>query len=153
MIGPLADRGQSKQLVARAATREGYATVSDFDVLPSEEASIHRAEHVTYHLVPTEIWEAQKFERAYIPEGFAADGFIHCTDTLEELVAVGNRYYREDARHFLVLAIDCELVTSEIRYEDDCRIFPHIFGPLDADAVLSVQSVARASDGTFLSMG
>lgn len=127
--------------------------MSDVDTLPSEEVSIHRAEHVTYHLVPAEVWEAQKFGRFYVPENFAEEGFIHCTDTLEELVAVGNRYYRDDPRTFLVLAIDCELVTAEIRYEDERRIFPHIYGPLDADAVLSMQPVVRAADGSFLSMG
>ncbi len=120
---------------------------------PSESASIHTAEHVTYHLVPEQIWETQMYETRYEPEGFADEGFIHCTDTIEELVAVGNRYYRADPRPFLVLAIDCELVQSRIVYEDDRRIFPHIYGTLNTDAVLSVQQVVRSSNGDFLTMG
>lgn len=122
-------------------------------VIPSEAASIHRAEHVTYHLVPAEVWERQMFRTSYEPEGFADEGFIHCTDTIEELVAVGNRYYRADPRDFLVLAIDCEQVTADVICEDAQRMFPHIYGPLNLDAVLSMQPVVRAADGTFLTMG
>jgi uncharacterized protein (DUF952 family) len=68
-------------------------------------------------------------------------------------VAVGNRYYRSDPREFVVLAIDCEQLTADVVYEDDQRIFPHIYGPLNTDAVLSSQPVVRAVDGTFLTMG
>ncbi len=127
--------------------------MSDKSVLPSEDVSIHRAEHVTYHLAPSEVWESQKFGASYTPEGFADEGFIHCTDTLEELVAVGNRYYRSDPRPFVVLAVDCEQVTGEVIYEDEQRIFPHIYGLLNLDAILSVQAVVRGADGTFLTMG
>ena len=121
--------------------------------MPSEETSVHRAEHVTYHLVPTAVWESQMYEASYQPEGFKEEGFIHCTDTLEELVAVGNRYYRSDPREFLVLAIDCEQVTARVVYEDPQHIFPHVYGPLNTDAVLSIQQVVRGADGTFLTMG
>lgn len=121
--------------------------------VPTEAAAKHTAEHVTYHLVPAAVWEAQMFGKQYEPESFAAEGFIHCTDTIEELVAVGNRYYRSDPREFVVLAIDCELVQASIVYEDERRIFPHIYGALNTDAVLSMQRVVRAGDGTFLTMG
>ena len=33
------------------------------------------------------------------------------------------------------------------------QIFPHIYGPLNTGAVLSMQAVVRDSDGTFLTMG
>lgn len=122
-------------------------------IQPTEEISVHRAEHVTYHLVPAEVWEIQKFESSYEPEGFGDEGFIHCTDTLEELVAVGNRYYTADSREFLVLAIDCEQVDARVIYEDDRQIFPHIYGPLNTNSILSVQPVVRDADGRFLSMG
>ena len=127
--------------------------MSELSAMQSEETSIYRAEHVTYHLVPALVWESQMYGKAYEPEGFAEEGFIHCTDTIVELVAVGNRYYRSDPREFLVLAIDCEQVTARVVYEDPKRIFPHIYGPLNTDAVLSIQQVVRAADGTFLTMG
>lgn len=119
----------------------------------SAAVPLQKDEHVTYHLVPAEIWESQMFEKSYLPERFAEEGFIHCTDTIEELVAVGNRYYRPDPRPFLVLAIDCDLVAADIVYEDSRQIFPHIYGPLNTDAVLSMQHVVRASDGAFVTMG
>lgn len=127
--------------------------MSDGNSMPTEQSSVHIAEHVTYHLVPEEVWDQQKFERSYAPERFDDEGFIHCTDTLEELIAVGNRYYRDDPRTFLVLAIDCEQVEAAVIYEDEQRQFPHIYGRLNAEAVLSAQPVERALDGTFLTMG
>jgi len=130
-----------------------FSTMSTTIPLPEGAVLISDPDHVTYHLVPREVWDSQKFEASYLPEGFAHEGFIHCTDTLAELVAVGNRYYRDDPRPFQVLAIDCNLVTPPVVYEDSQQIFPHIYGRLDADAVLSVQAVVRDSDGTFLTMG
>jgi uncharacterized protein (DUF952 family) len=127
--------------------------MSDRAAMPSEEASLHRPPDVTYHIAPVDVWESQMFGTSYEPEGFAQEGFIHCTDTLDELVAVGNRYYQDDPRPFVVLAIDCDEVTPDIVYEDERQIFPHIYGPLNLDAVISVQPVLRAADGSFLSMG
>lgn len=127
--------------------------MSERESMPSEEISVHKAEHVTYHLVPEAVWESQNLARYYEPEPFAQEGFIHCTDTLEELIAVGNRYYREDPRAFMVLAIDCEQVEAPVIYEDEHQLFPHIYGALNTDAVLSARPVSRAPDGRFLSMG
>jgi uncharacterized protein (DUF952 family) len=120
---------------------------------PAGSVPVSGPDHVTYHLVPSDVWEQQKLGATYLPDDFEKDGFIHCTDTLEELVAVGNRYYREDPREFLVLAIDCDLVSAPIVYEDDRQIFPHIYGPLDGNAVLSMQGVVRDRSGAFLTMG
>ena len=39
----------------------------------------------------------------YLPAAYAEDGFVHCTDGDPEMVAVANRFYREDPRPFLLL--------------------------------------------------
>ena len=108
--------------------------------------------HRTYHLVPFEVWERQKDQPAYLPEMFGQHGFIHCTDSLDELVAVGNRYYQDDPRTYLVLRIECDRVESEIVYEDPQQIFPHIYGPLQTQAVDAVLSVERGGNGRFLAI-
>jgi uncharacterized protein (DUF952 family) len=103
----------------------------------------------TLHLTPQEVWSAQKHLRFYYPEAFASDGFIHCTDDVNELMNVGNRYYRSDLRSYVVLTINCELLTAPAIYEDPDRLFPHIYGPLDTAAVERVQSVTRDTTGKF----
>ncbi|MEA2527586.1 MAG: hypothetical protein QOF73_4813 [Thermomicrobiales bacterium] len=108
---------------------------------------------VTYHLVPREVWQAQATATEYLPEAYEADGFIHCTDGEAEVIAVGNRYYRGDARDYVVLAIARDRVTSPVKYEDAARDYPHIYGPLNVDVVVEVRPVRRDADGTFVAIG
>ncbi len=108
---------------------------------------------VTYHLVPEDVWEARSKGTEYLPEAYEADGFVHCTDGETELVAVGNRYYTGDARPYVVVSISRDRLTAPVKYEDPARIFPHIYGPLNLDAVVDVRPVLRGKDGTFLAIG
>lgn len=114
-------------------------------------ASECRSAGVTYHLVPVEEWDRQKGGEFYLPAAFEADGFIHCTNGLDELVAVGNRYYRSDPRSYLALILNVSRIASPVRYDDPDQVFPHIYGPLNLGAVVGMLKAQRESDGTFLS--
>ena len=121
-------------------------------VPPANAAPVTKDGHTTYHLVPSEVWLSQREQSGYLPERFDEEGFIHCTDTLDEIIAVGNRYYTTDPRSFLLLDIDCAAVDAPIVYEDPNRIFPHIYGPLETAAVARVRPVVRDEQGLFLSI-
>jgi uncharacterized protein (DUF952 family) len=108
---------------------------------------------VTYHLAAREVWEAQNGAADYVPEAYARDGFIHCTDGADEVIAVGNRYYRDDARAFVVLVIDKERLRAPWRYDDEARVYPHVYGALNRDAVVGVREIERTGDGAFRSIG
>jgi uncharacterized protein (DUF952 family) len=103
----------------------------------------------TLHFTPVEYFARFAPGEEYLPPHFADEGFIHCTDGADNLAAVGNRYYKDDPRDFLVLVIDKERVLSPIRYEDPGQIYPHIYGPLNADAIVDRRPALRNSDGTF----
>ena len=120
---------------------------------PVTAVPVVKAGHTTYHLTPNEHWQTQSTRATYVPERFTDDGFIHCTDTIEEVVAVGNRYYQGDERQYLLLEIDCGAVTAPIVYEDAARNFPHVYGPLEISAVRRVLEVNRDDAGRFLSIG
>jgi len=107
----------------------------------------------TFHLTPVEHWEAQRGGGQYVPEGFDGEGFIHCTDGEAALIETANRYYREDAREFVVLELDLGRVGARAIYEDEGRIYPHIFGEIDIKGVISVRRVERGDDGTFVGLG
>lgn len=106
--------------------------------------------NVAYHLVADAWYRAQPVERPYLPEAFKREGFIHLTHGIDEVLAAGNRYYRGDTRPYLLLTVDLDAVTSEVRYEDAERQFPHIHGPLDRDAIVAVRTVERGDDGVFI---
>jgi uncharacterized protein (DUF952 family) len=77
-------------------------------------------------------------------------GFIHCS-RLHQVTRVANAVY--PGEHGLVLlVIDTDRVAAEIRDEagpgSDER-FPHIYGPLNLDAVVDVIPIAPRADGTF----
>lgn len=112
-----------------------------------------QAPSVTLHLVPEDVWVTQKDESRYLPDAFSSDGFIHCTHGHDVVIEVGNRYYRDDARPYLVLEVDLERVAAPVLYEDAQRRFPHIYGPLERHAVRRVCRMERAADGTFIAIG
>ena len=66
----------------------------------------------TYHLVPADAWTAHDRAVAYAPPSLAAEGFIHCTDGAEAMVATANRHYRDDPRSFLVLTVDLDAIAA-----------------------------------------
>lgn len=106
---------------------------------------------IIYHLVPEEYWAAAPPDRPYTPTDYEREGFIHCTAGEEQLAVVANRYYRNDKRLWLVLKIDEERVSSEVRYEpgSDGRLYPHIYGPLNRNAVIETLIMPRDPDGLF----
>ena len=105
---------------------------------------------LTYHLTPAEWWAAADPDAPLTAPSLADEGFIHCTTGQDELVATANRHYRDDPRPFVVLTLDLDRITSEVRVEDARGIYPHIFGPIDRPAILATQRIARDADGTFL---
>jgi uncharacterized protein (DUF952 family) len=105
---------------------------------------------VTLHLTSEATWRTQANSDWYEPEAFAQDGFIHCTDGEENVLRTGNRYYRDDPRAYVLFVIDIERVEPRVVYEDANRMFPHIHGRLNQNAVVDVRIIERADDGAFL---
>ena len=112
-----------------------------------------RAAGIAYHLVPTEVWQAQRDTGAYVPEAFQADGFIHATNGLDRLLWVANEFYTADTRPQTVLVLDVSKIIAPLRYDDPEERFPHIYGPLNVDAVVGELSVERGDDGAFVAFG
>jgi len=51
---------------------------------------------------------------------------------------------------YIALVIERARIEPEVRYEDDARIYPHIYGALNRDAIVSIVPLLREADGTFL---
>jgi uncharacterized protein (DUF952 family) len=107
---------------------------------------------ITYHLIPTAVWESVQGAMSYTPEAYEADGFIHCTNGIDQMVQVANWFYTADTRPFNVLALNVSAIGSDVRYDDDEHTFPHVYGPLNLDAVVDVLDVERGPDGAFVSI-
>ena len=104
----------------------------------------------TLHMVPAAVWEGRNPVVSYLPAAYPADGFIHCTDGDEAMVATANRFYRDDPQAFLVLTVDLDATGSPWRFDDPEQRYPHIYGPIDPAAVLEIREMVRDADGTFM---
>ena len=104
----------------------------------------------TYHLVPAATWAERSAKDTYAPPSLAAEGFVHCTDGEAELLATGDRYYRDDPRPYLALTIDLDAVDARWGYDDPGRIYPHVHGPIPPQAILGARPIERAPDGRFV---
>ncbi|MGH2557517.1 MAG: DUF952 domain-containing protein [Thermomicrobiales bacterium] len=108
---------------------------------------------VTFHMTPREVWNAQAAGPHYQPEAYEADGYIHCTDVEGNLPRVANDFYSGDAREQIVLVIDVRRIEAVVKYEDPECMFPHIYGPLNVDAVMARRSMEREPGGAYLRVG
>ena len=110
--------------------------------------------HLTLHLLPEARWAAWLAEAdpaaRYAPAGFAAEGFVHCTDGDEEMLAVANRFYAADPGPFVAIDLDLALVGAPWRFDDPGRLYPHVYGPLRRDAVRGARRVVRDAAGRFV---
>ncbi len=104
-----------------------------------------------YHMLPAQAWAVQAKEVEYRTDSLAQEGFIHCTGELTLVHEVANRFYRDVPDNLIVLAIDEQAVVAPVNWEPaDGHLFPHIYGPLNLDAVRAAYQMTRGQDGAFL---
>ena len=110
---------------------------------------------VIYHIATRGDWErarrAGEYTTSTVGKTLAEEGFIHASGP-GQVNGVANRYYRGIRDELLVLVIDTERVRAEVRYEavpGADAPFPHIYGPLNADAVIAARPLPAGPDGTF----
>lgn len=95
-----------------------------------------------YHMLPWPEWEAARGKTEYAAPSLAAQGFIHASGDLDQLLWVANRLYR-DVPRLAVLCIDRSRVRPAVKDEPGghARPFPHIYGPLNTDAIIEVREL------------
>ncbi|MGQ5596915.1 DUF952 domain-containing protein [Streptomyces sp. ESR1.13] len=108
-----------------------------------------------YHVVPLAEWNAGP-DGPYAPASLATDGFVHCSPDEAATLAVVNAYYRGAPRPLVALLLDEDRLTARCVWEapDPApppgvaagTLFPHVYGPVDREAVQRVLEV-RWDDG------
>ncbi len=117
-----------------------------------------------YHITSRSAWaEAQK-RGGYRAPSLESEGFIHCS-TRDQLLSVANSIYSGQA-DLLVLSIDEGRLRDELRWEAPAHPqareapptlgesrFPHLYGPLNLDAVDAVHEFSEGESGFALPPG
>ncbi|RIV27683.1 DUF952 domain-containing protein [Fibrisoma montanum] len=94
-----------------------------------------------YHVVTATDWARWQDKPTYEAGSLASEGFIHLS-TEEQVAGVLERYY-QGVPDLLLVQIDPARLTHELKYDVSTNNdrFPHLYGPLNKDAVVSVATI------------
>ena len=111
-----------------------------------------------YHITSRTDWQAALAAGQYRAGSLATEGFIHCS-TLLQVLPVAENFYKGQSG-LVLLSIDPPLLCSSLKWElpsggapplgvpqDD--LFPHIYGPINLNAVVNVFDFEEDPDGKF----
>ncbi|MEM9419723.1 MAG: DUF952 domain-containing protein [Planctomycetota bacterium] len=105
---------------------------------------------IILHITQEQAWSDAQAEGRYEAPSLHSQGFIHCS-TNEQVLDVANVLFK-DQTDLVLLCINRDKIVPEVRYEnceDGDRLFPHIYGPLNLDAVLDIVPFTADDDGSF----
>lgn len=107
-----------------------------------------------YHITSQTSWSAAQEAGAYTADSLASQGFIHCSKD-DQVLRVANAFYRGQTG-LVLLEIDLSALRPEVRWEPGMdkanELFPHLYGPLNLDAVVRVLEFPLDADGQFRSL-
>ena len=114
-------------------------------------------DNIVYHIVARDDWATAQATGSYRPPSLEAQGFVHCS-TRDQVVETANRFYH-GLDGLVLLCIEVSRLRAPLRYEPPAMpghtvsgaqaLFPHLYGPLDPDAVVQVLPFPSRPDGTF----
>lgn len=114
---------------------------------------------IIFHITQRPRWKAAQEAGEYRVESLESEGFIHAS-TAAQVMRTANKFYAGQT-DLVILMIETHKVGPEVKWEapfhpgssqpdtSSADQFPHIYGPLNADAVVSVIDFPLEADGTF----
>jgi len=115
---------------------------------------------VILHLLSRESWVEAQANGQLVAQSVATEGFAHCS-TEHQIVDVANKYYRGTS-NMVLLNIDPAKLASVVKFEPPAHLdgspalpheplFPHIYGPINLDAIIEVIDFPCDDQGYFTS--
>ena len=95
-----------------------------------------------YHVTTASEWKEAIEKGQYESPSLKNEGFIHCS-LPEQIPGVLERYF-QGKTELVKLVIDTEKLTSQYIYDWSTTVadtFPHVYGPINLDAVIEVVSI------------
>ena len=101
-----------------------------------------------YHIATKSEWDAQADAPAYAPNRYRKDGFIHCSEQQQLQPVAGYNFRGQDS--LVLLELMPTKLDPETKYEQGGREkYPHIYGPINKDAVNRTLDIRCNGDGLF----
>ena len=103
------------------------------------------------HICLSADWKAAQIAGEYRANSLESEGFIHFSKP-EQAIDTANRYYAGN-KDLLLLWIDTKKLAAELRWETSHGdIYPHLYGPLNLNAILEISNFNPDPDGVFRSL-
>jgi uncharacterized protein (DUF952 family) len=101
-----------------------------------------------YHLTYQDAWENARPTGEYAAPSLAEEGFIHCSKDIPQLLKVAERLYPGET-DLIVLDVDLDKLTAPLKHEPSRsgEIYPHIYGKLNAGAVIRERALLVNAEG------
>jgi len=108
---------------------------------------------VLVHLCSAEDWSVAQDRGEHRPDSLAVAGFVHLS-TPQQVHLPANRLY-SGRTDLVLLRIDSARLSSPVRWEPGvptdpyAMVFPHLYGPLPAAAVMSATPYRPDANGRY----
>ncbi len=104
---------------------------------------------IVFHIAHQAEWDKAQIKGEYITGSLEKEKFIHLS-LGEQLIEVANSLYR-DYSDLILLCIEENKLIAELKYEKVAKnyIFPHVYGPINLDAVVKTMDFKTEKDGLF----
>jgi uncharacterized protein (DUF952 family) len=92
---------------------------------------------IIYHVTTVADWNEAKAKGFYEHPSLKQEGFVHCSQD-HQVEGVLERYFAGQT-NLLKLVIDTDKLTSKLVFDwspSTADTFPHIYGPINLDAVI-----------------
>ena len=111
------------------------------------------------HITSRKAWSDAQKAGAYTAPSLSSEGFIHCS-TSTQVSSVAEKLYKGQTG-LVLLVIDPARLSSDLKWEppfdgapppgvDSSELFPHIYGPINLDAVVRAVDFEPSADGKFV---
>lgn len=100
------------------------------------------------HICPKDDWLTAIAQGEYLADSLESEGFIHCS-RLEQVEKVANNFYA-GLTGLVLLHIDTDRLIAELKWEAaDGDEFPHVYGPINLDAIMELEEFEPDGNGRF----
>ena len=110
------------------------------------------------HITSRKDWIDAMSAGQYVAPSLKSEGFIHCS-TITQALPVAEQYYKGQSG-LVLLVIDPARLDSDLKWEPPSEgtpppgvrageSFPHIYGPINLDAIVQTLDLATGPDGHF----